>query len=217
MKKKLLIAVCILAMLLSCMPAQASTLNNFFVRTRYGELALYQNYPYHYEIGVYEGFYMYPEAYLDELWADMDTTEEEDEIFDFRLWTSPDRIYTLQIQVKEQTYDSFATEVKQAPHYMDLRGPVLEAEGYTNIRPLHSGIIRKTPVGDMLEIAYAFSFQQESGKTTDVAVLYYDCYYKDIEYIFELTALNGDYIAAQQLLDAMVQTLNITYRRYRII
>ena len=92
-----------------------------------------------------------------------------------------------------------------------------EAEGYTDIRSLHSGIIRKTPVGDMLEIAYAFSFQQESGKTTDVAVLYYDCYYKDIEYIFELTALNGDYIAAQQLLDAMVQTLNITYRRYRII
>jgi len=219
MKKKLLVFICIMSMLFSCLPGQASTLNNFFIRTRYGTLALYQNYPYHYELGVYEGFFIYPEEYLDELWADISTEEnkDEDEIYDFRIWASPDRNYIFQIQVKEQTHNSFATEVEKAPDFLKIRGPMLEAEGYTNLRQLHDGIIRETPEGDMLEIAYSFSTTQENGQSSTISVVYYDCYYRDVEFIFEMTALNGNYDAAQQLLDSMVQTLDITYPRKRII
>ena len=52
-------------------------------------------------------------------------------------------------------------------------------------------------------------YTEECGKQVDITVVYYDCYFEDIEYIFEITSYNGDYETAQYLLDQMVQTVQI--------
>ena len=66
-----------------------------------------------------------------------------------------------------------------------------------------------TPEGDMLETAYAFDIPLEDGSVRSITVVYYDCYYENIEYIFEMTAYDGDYETAQYLLNEMVQTVDI--------
>ena len=85
----------------------------------------------------------------------------------------------------------------------------LEEAGYTNVRQLHDGILRDTPEGQMLETAYTFDLPYDNGSVMHITVVYYDCYYLGIEYIFEITAYNGDYETAQYLLDEMVKTVDI--------
>ncbi len=209
MKKRLLSLLLVFLLLMLCCPAQAD-ISNFFLRTRYGQLTSYENIPFRYALKVYSGFSMYSDEKLNEMWNNLQLKEDDDEIYDFRYWLSPDNTYEFQVQVKEQTYDSFATEVSKAPEYISLIEDSMTAAGYFNIRQLHNGILRATPEGKMLETAYAFSLKLSSGQQVDITVVYYDCYYEDIEYIFEITAYNGDYETAQYLLDQMVQTVQIT-------
>lgn len=208
MKKRVFCILLSLLMLFSAASAQAKV-NNFYLRTRYGQLALYENLVFNYSIGVYGGFYMYSDDQLNEIWSRMNLSEEDDEVYDFRYWISPERTYEFQIQVKEQTYDSFATEVSHAPQYISMMEEAMVNAGYTNIRQLHEGLLRSTPEGDMLETAYAFDIPLEDGSVRSITVVYYDCYYENIEYIFEMTAYDGDYETAQYLLNEMVQTVDI--------
>lgn len=120
MKKQLLCILLAFSLLFSCVPAQARPLSNFFVRMRYGQLVPYENIPFRYAIDVYNGFRMYSEAELDTLWANLELDEDDDEVYDFRYWMSPDNTYEFVVQVKEQTYDSFATEIAHAPDYISL-------------------------------------------------------------------------------------------------
>lgn len=208
MKKRILCIVLSLLMLFSLTPAHA-VFDNFFLRTRYGKLVPYENLVFNYAIDVFNGFTMYSDDQLNALWEDIEPDKDEDELYDFRYWSSPDRTYLFQIQVKEQTYDSFATEVQKAPDYLSLFEDDMLAHGYYNIRQLHDGILRDTPEGQMLEIAYALSVPMESGVKMDVTVVYYDCYFENLEYVFEIAGYNGDYETAQHLLDQMVQTVDI--------
>ena len=210
MKKRAVIFILILLLISGCIPAQARPLNLFYVRTNYGQLVSYENIPYRYAINVYEGFHMYSEEALNAIWADMEQDEDDDYIYDFRYWVSPDNTFRLTIQVKEQTYDSFATEIAKAPQYADTIRPKIEALGYTDLKLLHEGVLRQTPEGMMLETAYSYNVPQENGTTLNIITVYYDCYYENIEYIFEINAYDSDYESAQQLLDNMVQTLHIT-------
>ena len=207
MKKRILCIAISLLLLMSLTPAQAK-INNFYLRTRYGQLAPYENLVYNYAIDVSSGFYMYSDAQLNSLWENYTFEEGEEQVYDFRYWFSPDRTYEFQVQVKEQTYDSFATEVQNAPRYIFIMEDDMLARGYTNIRQLHDGILRDTPEGQMLETAYAFTIPSDNGDT-NITVVYYDCYYQNIEYIFEITSYNGNYETAQYLLDQMVQTVDI--------
>ena len=210
MKYKLLCLALCLLLIFSCLPAQAA-FNNFYLRTRYGQLVSYENFPYCYAIDVYSGFYMYSDDQLNALWENYDNNDDDDdEIYDFRYWISPDRTYEFLIQVKEQTYASFEEEIAHAPYFIDNMMDDLRAAGFEDIRQLHPGILRDTPEGQMLETAYSVGYVKD-GASTQITVVYYDCYFEDIEYIFEVTAYNGDYETAQYLLDQMVQTLDITY------
>lgn len=208
MKKKIFCILLSALMLFSVTGAQA-VINNFYLRTRYGQLALYENLVYNYAIGVYSGFYMYSDDQLNAIWESSGKEDMQDEVYDFRHWLSPDRTYGFQIQVKEQTYASFEEEVKNAPNYIALSRPSLENAGYINIHQLHDGILRDTPEGKMLETAYTFDIPNDDGSTLHITVVYYDCYYQDIEYIFEVTSYNGDYETAQYLLHEMVSTVDI--------
>jgi len=210
MKKRVWICCILFTLLFAAPPAQARPIMNFFQRTRYGQLAPYENLVYHYAIDIYEGFRMYSEEQLDQIWATTEFEEGEDIVYDFRLWASPDQNYHVEIQVKEQTYASFEEEVAKAPDYITQLAPAMKEKGYTNIRQLHEGILRQTPEGEMLEIAYAMTAPLIESAAVDIITVYYDCYYEDVEYVFSITAYNGDYETAQSLLDTMIQTVRIT-------
>lgn len=214
MKKRFFCIVLACMMLFSLTSAHA-VINNFFLRTRYGQLVPYENLVFHYAIHVYSGFMMSSDEQLNARWDSMTFEEGEDMLYDFRYWLSPDRTYEFQVQVKEQTYDSFETEVQKAPDYISLMEEDMLALGYYNIRQLHEGILRDTPEGKMLETAYAFTVPVEGGGV-DITVVYYDCYFEGVEYIFEMTAYNGDYETAQYLLNEMVQTVDIWSPAYAI-
>lgn len=214
MKKRVFCIALSLIMLISLSPAQAA-INNFFLRTRYGELVPYENLVFNYAINVYSGFLMASDHQLNTRWENMVFEEDDDLLYDFRYWLSPDHTYEFQVQVKEQSYDSFQIEVQRAPDYISLMEEDMLAAGYYNIRQLHEGVLRNTPEGKMLETAYAFTIPKDSGEL-DVTVVYYDCYFEDLEYVFEITAYNGDYETAQYLLDQMVQTVDIWSPAYPI-
>ena len=214
MKKRIFCIALSFMMLMSLTPAQA-VINNFFLRTRYGQLVPYENLVFNYAINVYSGFIIASDEQLNTRWDNMTFEEGDDMLYDFRYWLSPDRIYEFLVQVKEQSYDSFETEVQKAPVYISLMEEDMLALGYYNIRQLHKGILRDTPEGKMLETAYAFTIPVEGGEM-DITVVYYDCYFEGVEYIFEITAYNGDYETAQYLLNEMVQTVDIWSPAYAI-
>ena len=199
------------AMLLcGCVSAHAAGLS-FQQRRLYGSMVSYENIPYCYALEVFAGFSMYTDDQLNEMWKMYGQDEDSDVVHDIRCWISPDRTYEFLIQVKEQTYESFEEEVKNAPNYISSMEEEMKSMGYFNIRQLHDGVLRKTPEGNMLETAYSFSLPRKNADPVEITVVYYDCYYKNIEYIFEITAYNGDYDTARALLDEMIRTLDITY------
>ena len=61
----------------------------------------------------------------------------------------------------------------------------------------------------MRELKLGEAIPLEDGGVRSITVVYYDCYYENIEYIFEMTAYDGDYETAQYLLNEMVQTVDI--------
>ena len=216
MKKRILLVGLLLLLVFSCVPAQARPIANFFQRTRYGQPEPYDNLVFGYGIDVYAGFYMYSEAQLDLVWSGMELGKNDDAIYDIRVWVAPDQAFQFEIQVKEQTYDSLETEIAHASEFLSLVTPEMEAAGYTNLKQLHDGMVRSTPVGDMLEIAYAMTVPTDENTTADLVRVYYDCYHQGIEYIFSITSYNADYKTAQELLDTMVQTVRLFPSRYII-
>ncbi len=208
MKKR---AFCLLLTLLAlfCLTAHADNGANFYRRLQYGQLAPYENAVYGYSLNVYEGFQMLSDEYMDELWQRLEANREEgdDEVYDLRIWLSRDGRYQFEVQVKEPTYDSFDTEIAKAPEYLSLVQDSYP-EG-SNPRMIHDGVLRKTPVGTMLETALAYDATDDSGHAYTVVFLYYDIYADDTEYCFTMFAYDGDYDAAQAMLDEICQTVSL--------
>jgi len=204
--KKRIFALCLCFLLLLSIPAQADS-SRFFRRSRYGSLISYENAQYDYALGVYGNFLMLTDTYTEALLANLreGLTEEDDEIYDLRIWYSPDYRYQFEVQVKEPTYDSFETEIAKAPEYLDL-----VKDGYapeSEVRQLHPGVMRETPAGTMLETALEYKQFSQDGASQRVTFVYYDIYLDDVEYCFSLYAFDGSYEAAQGMLDEIAQTI----------
>lgn len=207
--KKRVFCLAFALMLLCALPAQADMAANFSRLLKYGTLVPYHNMVYGYSVSVYSKFTMLTDAELDDLWANLDANREEgdDEIYDLRIWLSPDSRYQMEVQVKQPTYDSFETEVEMAPRYAEL-----VADGYApenHMRQLHGGILRDTPAGQMLETAIAYDHLLADGGTLPVVFVYYDAYAGGVEFCFSLFAYDGDYESAQSLLDDIMQTVSL--------
>ena len=208
MKKR---AFCLLLSLalLACVSAQADRGGSFYRRLQYGTLSAYENFVYHYSLKIFNRFETLPDEMLELLWQHMDEehTEDSDEIYDIRIWFSPDSRYQFEAQVKEQTYASFDIEIAKAPEYLDL-----VRDGYpedSNVRMIHDGILRATPAGDMLEIALAYDSMDENGSLYTTVFVYYDIYRDGVEYCFSMYAYDGDYNMAQAMLDEICQTVEL--------
>ncbi len=211
MNKKRIAALLTAAMLLLCGSAQAIG-NKLFTNLKYGTLTPYENRVYGYSLNVYSRFGMISDEDIALLLEESDNEAAEsgedcDYVYDLRAWSSPDKKYILQIQVKEPTCESFEQEIEAAPHYIENEKDQFTPEQQPT--QLHDGILRDTPVGQMLEIAYSCTYFYESGTAEPVVSVYYDYYGDDYEYIFLVRAVNGDYESAQKLLDTMVQTVSI--------
>ena len=200
-------------MLLFAASAQADGAGSYFRRVQYGTLVAYDNLVYGYSLGVYSRFIMLSDEQMESVWASIDENREEgdEEIYDLRIWFSPDLRYELEIQVKEPTYDSFDTEVANAAGYIDLIRDDFEPEN--NVRAVHDGVLRETPAGTMLETAIAYDVtDEETGKTHPVVFMYYDYYGAGVEMCFSLRDYQGDYESARTLLDNMMQTISLGLR-----
>lgn len=215
MKKR---AFCLLTALicLLCAPAMAAGGASFFRSVQYGPMVSYENYVYGYSMSVYDRFAPLDDEYLASLLQSMDESaaasgEESDEIYDLRIWLSPDSRYEFHVMVKEPTYDSFETEVSMAPQYGDLVRDSYPAD--SNLRMLHEGILRETAAGTMLETAVAYD-QTEDGYTYTTIFMYYDLYSGGAEYCFSLYAYDGDYEAAQAMLAEICDTVTIAPQGY---
>lgn len=206
MMKRALCLLLVLFLLPAC--ALGDTALDFALRVRYGAMVDYENLAFDYALQIFSKFYMYPDETLEAIWADMDETEDGDAVYDIRYWLSPDSAYLFHVQVKEPTYDSLETEIKNAPDYLSLVYDDLAESGCTNITQLHDGVLRDTPAGQMLETAIAFDSVQD-GQTMRVVSMYYDFYYGEVEYIFQLYAYGQSYDDAQALLNAIAQTVEI--------
>lgn len=209
MKKRLFgLTLCLL--LLVCSSAAAEGGMSFYRRMTYGALAPYENMAYGYALSVYERFVMVSDEEMETVWQNLDAslTEEDDEVYDLHIWYDPEGRYQFEVQLKEPTYDSFDTEVEMAPQYLDLVRDQYDED--SNVRMLHEGILRDTPAGQMLETALAYDDVNMYGDSYTVIFLYYDFYAGDREFCLTLHAYDGDYEAAQSLLDEIAHTFQVS-------
>lgn len=209
MKKRILSLLLCMLLLFSC-TAQADT-GGFMRRIKYGMLSDYTNLVFGYTIGIYAKFSMIPEAQMRPMWdeieKDLKSDPEADRVYDLRCWISPDSRFQFQIQVKEPTYKSFAVELENAPYYADAIAGEYGPE--EELKQLHEGIVRETPMGQMLETAISYNIIASDGAKIPTVFLYYDCYFDGIEYIFSIHDFAGEYETAQTMLDHMIQTVQI--------
>ena len=149
-------------------------------------------------------------AYINE-----NASEDDDTVYDMHLWIAyiNDEDYILfEVQLKECTYDSFETEVAMAPQYAEITNAQLKKEGSRDmVVQLHDGVLRDTPMGQMLETAYVRVGVNEDGTHSSETVVYYDFYYNTIEYCFVMEVPDGYFTLEeiQGLLDEMMQTVDI--------
>ena len=215
MKKRVL---CLLTALLLCAALSANAAGGlgFSRRVQYGPLVSYENLLCGYALSMFARFSMVPEEQMEEIWASIDANREEgdDEIYDLRIWIAPDSRYRVEVQVKEPTYDSFETEIAKAPEYLELVKDSYAPEN--NVRQLHEGILRETPAGTMLETALAYDLILEDGSALPLVFVYYDIYDGAMEYCFSVYAYDGDYDAAQALLDEIAQTVRLQHYGLRV-
>ena len=202
MKKRLFCLILCVCTLFS-LSAQASG-GGFYRRVQYGALAPYENLAFSYSLSVYERFLMVPDD-TDQI--DAEQSEEDDAIYDMRIWYSPDGRFQLDVQVKEPTYGSFNQEIEMAPRYLELVRDQYEENQH--VQPLHEGILREMPAGTMLETAISYDVYAEDGTAHNVVFVYYDLYVDDWEYCFSLTDFGGEYETAQETLDELVQTISV--------
>ena len=157
MEKRIISLLLVLLLLTCILPAQAAGRADFFRRYKYGTLSLYENLVYGYSLGIYSKFEMASDEVLQEyFWPTLDESEKNggDAVYDYRYWYSRDGVYSIEIQVKEQTYDSFETEIAMAPKYAELTADDYAPEN--EFKQLHDGVLRDTPAGQMLETAVSY-------------------------------------------------------------
>ncbi len=144
---------------------------------------------------------------MEYLWRHIEAEQEEgdDEIYDLRIWTSPDYRYQFKVQVKEPTFSSFEEEIANAPRYLELWGSSYSPD--QDAKQLHEGKLHTTPAGTMLETAISYKASDGNGNILPVVFIYYDIYTDRAEYCFSLSAYDGDYESAQEMLDEICQTV----------
>jgi len=210
MKRKRFAAFLMAAMLLLCAGSAQAVGNKLLGNIKYGVPVPYENRVYGYSLDVYSRFDMFGDAVIAEHLAQLDEKQNEDDdyIYDVRIWRSPDSKYMFDVQVKTPTCETFAQEIENAPRYAELMKDHYTSE--EQFKQLHDGILRDTPAGQMLEMAMSFVAIADDGRTVPTTAVYYDFYANGYEYIFMMTALNDNaYDAAQKLLDSMMQTVSI--------
>lgn len=210
MKRKRFAAFLMAAMLLCAGSAQAVG-NKLLGNIKYGVPVPYENRVYGYSLDVYSRFDMFGDAVIAEYLAQLDEKQNEDDdyIYDARVWRSPDAKYLLEIQVKEPTYETFAQEIEKAPYYAEELLKRQEDTQKQQVKQLHDGILRDTPAGQMLEMAISYLTTAQDGSPVPTTAVYYDFYANGYEYVFILTSFNGTYEDTQKLLDSMMQTVSI--------
>ena len=143
------------------------------------------------------------------------TPDSADYVYDSHLWgtqVSSESAMIFEIQLKKCTNESFEKEVEMAPRYDEIENAMLEETGSsTRIAQLHNGILRETPMGTMLEMAYTVNYLLDDGSSSQETHVYYDFYYNTIEYIFLLEAPTEliTVESMQQLLSELMQYVQI--------
>ena len=208
MKKRLFCLVLCFCVLFS-LSAQAWSYSGSRLFPQYGELITYENIPYGYQMRIYSLFEPASDETLEMLLAHIDAeqTEDDDPIYDLRIWYSPDGLYQVEVQLKQPTYGTFEEELLRAPEYLDLVIDQYSADSH--VRQLHDGRLRKTPLGTMLETAIAYDIYDEEGNVYPVVFVYYDLYLNGLEYCFSVYSYEGDYETAQAMVDEIVQTVSL--------
>ncbi len=211
MKRKRFAAFLMAAMLLLCAGSAQAVGNKLLGNIKYGVPVPYENRVYGYSLDVYSRFDMFGDAVIAEYLAKLDEEQDEndDYIYDARVWRSPDAKYLLEIQVKEPTYETFAQEIEKAPYYAEELLKRQEDTQKQQVKQLHDGILRDTPAGQMLEMAVSYLTMADDDSTVPTTAVYYDFYANGYEYVFILTSFNGTYEDTQKLLDSIMQTVSI--------
>lgn len=209
MKQKRFAAFLMAAVLLLCAGSAQALGNKMMGNIKYGVPVPYENLVYGYALNVHARFDMYGDAVMEYYLNQIDEAQSEDDdyIYDARVWRSPDSKYALEVHVKEPTYESFAQELENAPRYAELAQDQFTPE--QQFKQLHDGILRDTPAGQMLEMAISYLTTADDDSTVPTTAVYYDFYANGYEYVFILTSFNGTYEDTQKLLDSIMQTVAI--------
>lgn len=209
MKQKRFAAFLMAAVLLLCAGSAQALGNKMMGNIKYGVPVPYENLVYGYALNVHARFDMYGDAVMEYYLNQIDEAQSEDDdyIYDARVWRSPDAKYLLEIQVKKPTYETFAQEIENAPRYAELMKDHYTPE--EQFKQLHDGILRDTPAGQMLEMAVSYLTTADDDSTVPTTAVYYDFYANGYEYVFILISFNGTYEDTQKLLDSMMQTVSI--------
>lgn len=209
MKQKRFAAFLMAAVLLLCAGSAQALGNKMMGNIKYGVPVPYENLVYGYALNVHARFDMYGDAVMEYYLKQLDEEQDEndDYIYDARVWRSPDSKYALEVHVKEPTYESFAQELENAPRYAELAQDQFTPE--QQFKQLHDGILRDTPAGQMLEMAISYLTTADDDSTVPTTAVYYDFYANGYEYVFILTSFNGTYEDTQKLLDSIMQTVAI--------
>lgn len=211
MKQKRFGAFLMAAVLLLCAGSAQALGNKMMGNIKYGVPVPYENLVYGYALNVHARFDMYGDAVMEYYLKQLDEEQDEndDYIYDARVWRSPDAKYLLEIQVKEPTYETFAQEIEKAPYYAEELLKRQEDTQKQQVKQLHDGILRDTPAGQMLEMAISYLTTADDDSTVPTTAVYYDFYANGYEYVFILTSFNGTYEDTQKLLDSIMQTVAI--------
>jgi hypothetical protein len=157
----------------------------------------YENRVYGYTLNIPAAFYSLTDDELKQLFDGSGTND----VYDMRYFISGEYMLSFEVQVKVPSYSSFTEECANAAAYIDI----LKSGGYTDPFLVHEGIVRQTPIGSMLEMAYGYMSDQ-----THVNVVYYDYYLGPNEYIFYLEGYEVPYEVLQPLLKQIVDTAAVT-------
>ncbi len=212
--KKLLLTLCIAALLPLGAHAESfldRSRSAFISKADRAQWTTYDNRYCGYSLQLPTGYESYSDQELaDSLERNQADGEDEDQLYDIRIWMDRNSSTMLMIQMKECTYGSFEEECAKAPYYAEYMKEEWESdETMLSPRMYHEGILRDTPLGMMLETCYQYDYQVNEELQVTITVMYYDFYYNDIEYIFLMESGSMDYAALQALLHDIVSTVKV--------
>jgi hypothetical protein len=156
----------------------------------------YENRVFGYSLDIPAAFYMLTEDELQQLFDGSNGSD----VYDMRYFVSSEYMLSFEVQVKVPTYSSFEEECANAASYIDL----LKGWGVKEPFLVHEGLLRKTQLGNMLEMAYGYKVDG-----TKVNVVYFDYYFGENEYIFYLEGYEAAYEILQPILARIVKTVVI--------